>query len=100
MCDTIGDMNPSDNTCEGCPLVDLEVCSGIWEGNIDDMDEVERRVDKWVEEHPQPEYPTWLEWLVDMGVVPKEISMREADVARSIGLLEPIPVYIAEKLGV
>ena len=47
--------------------------------------EFERRVMEWAEAHPEPEYPTWVEWFNSMG---------------GVDCGEPIPADIAEKLGI
>ena len=40
---------------------------------------------EWAEAHPEPEYPTWVEWFNSMG---------------GVDCGEPIPADIAEKLGI
>lgn len=63
----------------------------------------------WAAEHPEPVYPTWLEWLKSMGVIPYMMSMvvgrddegnfihGHVDIKENA--LKPIPADIAEKLG-
>lgn len=34
----------------------------------DDPEAVEREVLAWAKDHPAPRYPTWAEWLCEMGV--------------------------------
>lgn len=57
-------------------------------------DSVEDTVMSWAEEHPEPVYPTWFEWLMEIGVVSPERKYYHD------WLLKPIPADIAEKLGV
>lgn len=47
----------------------------------------------WAANHPEPVYPTWVEWLRQMGVVPSEQKCFHN------WLFDHIPADIAEKLG-
>lgn len=49
---------------------------------------------RWDADHPEPVYPTWVEWFREMGVVsPKQEYFHD-------WLLKPIPADIAQKLGI
>jgi hypothetical protein len=67
---------------------------------FDRPDEIERLVMEWAAEHPEPEYPTWVEYLVGIGVIPHEIRLETADALMDTHLLKPISADIAEKLGI
>ena len=64
---------------------------------------VERIVMSWVDEHSEPVYPTWFEWLEDIGIVSKaksEYSQIYDVVLPALKMFEPIPADIAKKLGI
>lgn len=56
--------------------------------------ELEDAVVKWAAEHPEPIYPTWVEWFRQMKMIPPEQKCFHT------WLLEPIPADIAQKLGI
>ena len=64
------------------------------------IEKLEKKIEKWAEEHPEPVYPTWLAWLANNGVVPIELPPDVAIVVTEIGLLKQIPACIAEKYGI
>lgn len=97
----------SDNTgChKECPLYNIVEggCGAIYEesfADVVDFAELNRRVDQWAAEHPEPVYPTWYAWLANNGVVPIELHPDEAMLVTEIGLLKQIPACIAEKYGI
>lgn len=59
----------------------------------------EKIIMAWAADHPEPVYPTWVEYLVGIGVIPHEIRLETADALMDTHLLKPIPADIAEKLG-
>lgn len=59
-----------------------------------DPEFVEREVMSWAAEHPEPVYPTWMEWFRQTGVVPCTQKYFHD------WLLTPIPADIAQKLGI
>ena len=76
--------------CGNCPLCFNNGCSlPPWKGKAGD--EIERRVMDWATEHPEPQYPTWKEWLEEQCVI--------SDVGWFEKGYKPIPADIAEKLG-
>lgn len=62
--------------------------------------EAEALVMNWAKEHPVV-YPTWMEWLTDVGAIPKTISWDEP-LIESIydAIQEHIPADTAQKLGI
>lgn len=72
---------------------------------------VEEDIMKWAEEHPEPVYPTWREWLIKLGIVSFDVDFRALLDTRPTTLAntvkayineegsKPIPADIAEKLG-
>lgn len=63
--------------------------------------EFERRVMEWAESHPEPEYPTWLEWLQKEGLyIRNEIEVGVYFTSVTAKAFEPIPADIAERLGI
>lgn len=64
---------------------------------------MEELVMSWAAEHPEPVYPTWYEWLEDVGIVYKvksEYSQIYDIVLSTPKLFEPIPADTAQKLGI
>lgn len=94
----------SQNGCHGCP-VDEEGfnCACEKQGcSKSSAEELEAIIMSWAAEHPEPVYPTWSEWLVQMGVFPPMMSTNpiKAMDAISSGVCKPIPADIAQKLGI
>ena len=69
---------------------------------------IEENVMAWAAEHPEPAYPTWIDWLRDIGVIPTQEeasrSMRDGVRAASFYVtakaFSQIPADIAQKLGI
>ena len=84
-------------------LVDSKVkgLDALWLA-MDNPDEIESLVMSWAEEHPEPVYPTWREWLIEQGVIQMVESERHDFLIPSMMLSvdEPIPADIAQKLGI
>jgi hypothetical protein len=63
----------------------------------------------WAAEHPEPVYPTWVEWLKTEGVIPymkglvvvrgDDGNFHDGRVNITEKMLDHIPDDIAEKLG-
>lgn len=99
-----------DRSCDICPLGG---CNAIYEddGNTD-YAEIGEKVATWAAEHPEPQYPTWAEWLLKVGAArrvpigepwPVELSdgsMLEPCYEIVVKENEPIPADIAQKLGI
>lgn len=98
--------------CEECPLSHTvgNICPIAVTGN-DEIAEIEHIVMDWAEEHPEPRYPSWVEWqganfqmaeraicaayFMDAGDAGCYVNGR-CDKCRE----KPIPADIAEKLGI
>ena len=83
--------------CSGCPLDNLVEgnCRSIYEedfADVVDWEELEKRIDAWAAEHPEPKYPTWYEYLSN--------RYRAAFGDIAVIARQPIPADIAEKLGI
>jgi len=77
---------------------DISNCSQFISNN---PSEAEKIIMTWAAEHPEPVYPTWMEWLTVVGAIPKAISWDEPLVeAVYDALQEPIPAELAEKLEI
>lgn len=66
-----------------------------------DPEAVEREVTTWAKDNPEPRYPTWGEWLCEMGV--SRISSYEGDkivYSRTRKFYEEMDAATAVKLGV
>ena len=76
-------------SCHGCPIAEhehgFEACSAYEIGVV----KMEELVMAWAEEHPEPVYPTWYEFL----------TSRYHKAWEAIGC-DSIPADIAQKLGI
>ena len=91
--------------CVGCPLEKYDI--GCLNKEEMDYDVMERVIDEWAKQHPEPKYPTWGEWLIRQGLVnaipywsPSIPSGNTTITCLSNKALYPIPADIAEKLGI
>ena len=87
--------------CDRCQLQDFG-CPAIYETDEEaNWAHVESVVAKWAAEHPVKQYPTWIEWLHDNGII---LDARQHDEIEHwvLGLeaMKPIPADMAEKLGI
>ena len=97
-----------ENPCDECPITDY--CMGKLYVIGKDAVPIEEYVTKWAKEHPEPQYPTWYEWIqkefpngtasyicprIFDKNTPARCNLKCDDCYRS-----PIPAEIAEKLGV
>ena len=97
MCSSM-DGNDPYKKCERCPLGEEHICSfEISDIQDDELHRVEEKIMAWAAEHPEPVYPTWLEWLSDMGLIVKN---GDAYAFHFIRATKHIPSDIAEKLGI
>ena len=88
-------------TCNGCKLCVEKGTNAICGEEPKDIRSdpalVEAVVMAWAEEHPEPVYPTWWSWLINEGVIANGSTYTGAiDQLK----MHPIPVDIAEKLGI
>lgn len=89
MCDRMEKDHPG-NGCEYCPARRFN-CGAIFEMDLDtSWGELSDVVEKWAKEHPEPQYPTWGEFL--------QMTYHNRNYAAIF--ITPIPADIAEKLGV
>lgn len=97
--------------CESCPIWNSTkffckldtVC-------YSDDSMIESIVMKWAKEHPEPSYPTWLEWQKSMFpdatgyIIPCKFGSKDRfkceDKTCYQCVREPMPADIAEKLGI
>lgn len=98
MCKSMTEMDG----CEDCPIVRNThgARCGDMPCEMQDVESIAREVEKWAAEHPDLVYPNWNQWLVSIGVIPKEIDNSQYRAIIDLGLIKPIPADIAEKLGV
>ena len=106
MADFVQTMKDWRRMCEHCDrnekigcVVNGNVCAGFCKMKDEiDLEVVEAKVTAWAAEHPEPVYPTWYEWLKDMG-----LTFHDAE-SSWIGFTErihhPIPADIAQKMGI
>lgn len=95
MCDTFIDQYGAD--CgKHCPLYYLETCGAIREVENGTYDNIAETVEAWAAENPEPVYPTFMEWLIDIGVLCSRPMY--SIIADKIATTH-IPADIAEKLG-
>lgn len=95
LCDSM-DKKYDLHSCENCPLYGFD-CGGIYEmPENTDWRLLEERVDAWAAKNPEPVYPTFKEWLIDIGVLG---NMSPYSVIADKLATTHIPADIAEKLG-
>lgn len=95
MCDTFIDQYGAD--CgKHCPLYYLDTCGAIREVGNGTYDNIAETVNAWAAENLEPVYPTYLEWLIDIGVFCSRPMY--SIIADKIATTH-IPADIAEKLG-
>lgn len=101
-----------ENPCDECPITDY--CMGKLYVIGKYAVPIEEYVTKWAKEHPEPQYPTWEEWLKAtfnttnaFGFHPCTfVNGRMCDISECSGKTckvcreQPIPAGIAEKLGI
>lgn len=90
----------SHNNCGECEFDGKGICG---EAHLTDIPyaDIELRIMSWAAEHPEPVYPTWMEWLTDVGAIPKAISWDEPLVEAVYDAIQNyIPADIAQKLGI
>ena len=85
-------------TCEGCPINepgnDIDTCRCCvlkWPCKY------ESKIMSWAAAHPEPVYPTWVDWLVDQGLI---FVTSNTYAFNFLKATDPIPPDIAQKLGI
>ena len=104
MCNTYHALRGICGTDE-CPLYCEDLCyaQAMVHVHGDDACNLEKVVMSWAAEHPEPQYPTWWEWLENMGIVSKaksEYSEIFDTICVGTKMFDPIPADIAQKLGI
>lgn len=95
LCDSM-DKKYSDDCCKNCPLCGFG-CGGIFEmPKNTDWRLLQEKVAAWAAENPEPVYPTFKEWLIDIGVLG---NMTTYNIIAEKITTTHIPADIAEKLG-
>lgn len=96
--------------CKYCRLDHLKSCGAIWEIEEGTYGTIAEMVAAWAAENPEPQYPTWAEWLIERGLAEyKGMVFHEYredgnyvtkfETVLSKAAYNPIPADIAEKLG-
>ena len=95
------------NNCDQCPGKGKyqydSICQHVKSKIQLEPDAVENIIMSWAAEHPEPVYPTWGEWLENMGIVSKaksEYSEIFDTICVGTRMFDPIPADIAQKLGI
>lgn len=89
--------------CEGCPIMALEIdehgCDAIFSEWADkaDWEEVEDVIETWAEEHSEPVYPRWIDWLANVGLI---IDAADHYTFNFTAAGDQIPSEIAVELGI
>ena len=96
--------NVHNRCCIKCVLYITGECKGDSVNGTDysflkngDFEFVEEKVMEWAENHPEPEYPSWIEWLESQGLIGRNADGGHIVKTR---IFTPIPVEIAKKLGI
>lgn len=78
-----------------------DMATGYIEGMRTEPDAVEHEVEAWAKDNPEPRYPTWGEWLCEVGV--SRISSYEGDkvvYSRTRKFYEEMDAATAKALGI
>lgn len=84
-----------------CPLSNDCGTIGDYSSNAKQAMRIEKTVMEWAAEHPEPAYPTWEQYLVDLMTA--DMMANKTDNPNSVENYmrkTPIPADIAEKLGI
>ena len=86
--------------CSSCPMGDDgKSCMAVYENEFDAVDfaHIEQTVMSWAAEHTEPVYPTWGEYLCNIGLI-HDCTESEDAIYRLFNNI--IPADIAQKLGI
>jgi hypothetical protein len=92
-----------------CPMRNNGLCNKSVSCQTDsDWKDGEKMIMSWAAEHPEPVYPSWIDWLMANGVIPDsnsakhsmESGVRAATFYVTSKAFTPIPADIAQKLGI
>lgn len=94
MCNSMTEMDG----CEDCPIVRNThgARCGDMPGEMYDVESIAREVEKWAADNPEPKYPTWGEYLCNIGLI-HDCTESEDVVLRLFNNV--IPTEMAQKLG-
>jgi hypothetical protein len=92
MCDS---MQGGIRKCDNCPL--LKVLCQYKPNEKVDFAEAEQIIEKWVEEHPEPVYPSVAKYLEQFGIIIRRDGSLQADFFKAN---EPMSAYMANLLGI
>ena len=85
--------------CEVCPLKD-EKCWATSPANmVGDSKSIEAIIVAWAEEHPEPVYPTWYEYLFNVTRGENKWPVDDHEFCQWLDTTR-IPPDIAQKLGI
>ena len=92
-------------TCIGCKLCfgkgTDEFCGEQPKDILSNITLVESAVMQWAAEHPEPQYPTWFDYLHSIGIFYKKHTVGGDITEVHWGnMMTPIPADIAQKLGI
>lgn len=106
MCSAIQSENQKSHSgswCRNCPIEQFCVIDTEIKNSTDNVFRIiDERVQAWADKNKEPVYPTWWEWLENMGIVSKaksEYSEIFDRVCWGARMFDQIPASIAEKLG-
>lgn len=110
------------DSCGFCPVggkeIQCDIACRVARKDCTDkiMEEFEQTVEEWAADHPEPQYPTWKEWITEtftgVAAPPSPCQfMRTKDWEKAANVMcelvrcescreKPIPAEIAEKLGI
>lgn len=86
----------SHNNCGECEFDGKGICG---EAHLTDIPyaDIELRIMAWAAENPELQYPTWIDWLVDQGLI---FITSDTYAFNFLKATDPIPADIAQKLGI
>lgn len=89
----------SHNNCGECEFDGKGICG---EAHLSDVpySDMELRIMAWAAEHPEPVYPSWMEYIMDVQHDCVKAYNGGNDTLWKWMWTTPIPADIAEKLGV
>ena len=90
----------TNDQCDDCVIGDI--CYSYARDSAENAEAIENAVMEWAKEHPEPVYPTWGDWLAEMGLIRWNDN---GDGVYSVmvptfKMCKHIPADVAEKLGI
>ena len=87
-----------DDDCDGCPFEINGSCNSYAKDNAQYAEQIEKHITAWAAEHPEPQFPSWGEYLTQIGAV-NFVEQAQTYVHTAL-FFKPIPADIAQKLGI